>query len=114
MEQATLNKVIECARNKKLMVDETPNHYLIRAALAGIYIGFALILSFKLAQPFYEQHAASTSFINAIFFGIAFCLIIYGGAELFTSNTMYLSVSSLKRVTHWTDTLKVWSYCYGG
>ncbi|ARI75928.1 formate/nitrite transporter family protein [Halobacillus mangrovi] len=114
MEQETITKLIEKARNKKVMVDDSPHYYLIRAALAGIYIGFALILSFKLAQPFYEQQAASTAFINAIFFGIAFCLIIYGGAELFTSNTMYMTVSTLKKETNWIDTLKVWTYCYGG
>ncbi|KGP91067.1 transporter [Pontibacillus chungwhensis BH030062] len=114
MEEKTIHQVVQKALGKKEMVEENPSHYLIRAALAGVYIGFAVILSFKLAQPFYEQHASSTYFINALFFGIAFCLIIYGGSELFTSNTMYMTVSSLKKETTWFDTLKVWSYCYGG
>ncbi|MCD5325410.1 MULTISPECIES: formate/nitrite transporter family protein [Pontibacillus] len=114
MEEKTIDLLIEKALGKKEMVEVSPSHYLIRAALAGIYIGFALILSFQLAQPFYEQHAPSTYLINALFFGIAFCLIIYGGSELFTSNTMYMTVSSLKKETTWVDTLKVWGYCYAG
>ncbi|WP_188655491.1 formate/nitrite transporter family protein [Pontibacillus salipaludis] len=114
LEENTINQTVQKALGKKEMVEANPGHYLIRAALAGIYIGFAIILSFKLAQPFYEQHAVSTYLLNALFFGVAFCLIIYGGSELFTSNTMYLTVSSLRKETTWLDTVKVWSYCYAG
>ncbi|KGP74450.1 formate/nitrite transporter family protein [Pontibacillus yanchengensis] len=114
MEQEALAKVIHTAKRKKNMLEETPHQYMIRAVLAGIYIGFAVVLSFSLAQPFFEQHAASTYFINAIFFGIAFCLIVYGGSELFTSNTLYMTVSSITKETSWVDTGKVWIYCYTG
>lgn len=114
LEQEAINKVIHAAKRKKIMLDETPQQYIVRAALAGVYIGFAVVLSFTLAQPFFEQHAASTYFISAIFFGVAFCLIVYGDSELFTSNTLYMTVSSLTKETSWFDTLKVWTYCYAG
>lgn len=49
-----------------------------------------------------------------MFFGIALVLIIYGGAELFTGNTMYFTVATLRKETTISDTLRNWVACYAG
>ena len=49
-----------------------------------------------------------------MFFGIALVLIIYGGAELFTGNTMYFTVATLRKETTLSDTLRNWFACYAG
>ena len=114
MEKETIEKICESAEYKRNLLKTSMPHYLLRAMLAGAYIGFALVLSFTVGQFFYEVHSPATYVMTALFFGIAFILIVYGGGELFTSNTMYLTISTMKKVTSWKETLLIWLTCYGG
>jgi len=114
MEKETIEKICTSAVSKRDLLKASMPHYLLRAMLAGAYIGFALVLSFTVGQFFYEVHSPATYVMTALFFGIAFILILYGGGELFTSNTMYLTISTLKKVTSWKETFLVWVTCYGG
>ncbi|TFD93617.1 formate/nitrite transporter family protein [Jeotgalibacillus sp. R-1-5s-1] len=114
METSTIDKLLGAAAMKRDLLREQPNHYIVRAMLAGMYVGMAVVMAFRLAQPFYEAGSPATYFINAIFFGVAFCLILYGKTELFTSNTMYMVVGAMKKTTNWMDTLRVWGACYLG
>lgn len=86
----------------------------MRAALAGVYIGFGIMVSYRLGEYFSDVHSPATPIVTSIFFGVALVLILYGGGELFTSNTMLLTISSLKKATSWKDTVENWLACYAG
>jgi nitrite transporter NirC len=47
-------------------------------------------------------------------FGLALTLVIFAGADLFTGNNMFFTISTLAGVTSIKDTLKVWLWCYIG
>ena len=104
----------ELALKKRTILQNSPVQYMIRAALASVYIGFALILCLRVGQFFYETHSPATYIVSGIFFGIALVLIMYGGAELFTGNTMYFTISTLQRETTVGDTVRNWVACYSG
>ncbi|WJE53932.1 formate/nitrite transporter family protein [Bacillus cereus] len=106
--------VVQLAQKKKQMLDANPMQYFIRAALAGIYIGFIIVLCFKLGNFFNVVNSPATYLASSMFFGIALILIIYGGAELFTGNTMYFTVATLRKETTIGDTLRNWVACYAG
>ncbi|MGF9965067.1 formate/nitrite transporter family protein [Bacillus rhizoplanae] len=106
--------VVQLAKKKKQMLDNNPMQYFLRATLAGIYIGFVIVLCFKLGNFFHDAHSPATYLASSMFFGIALILIIYGGAELFTGNTMYFTVSTLRKETTIGDTLRNWGACYVG
>ncbi|MEH7335422.1 formate/nitrite transporter family protein [Neobacillus drentensis] len=114
MELQPMEQVINLALKKKKILDESLIKYLIRAALSGIYIGFGIMVSFRLGEGFFDIHSPVASLMTSIFFGIALVLIIYGGSELFTGNTMYFTVSTLNKQTSWKDTLQNWIACYTG
>lgn len=86
----------------------------MRAALAGVYIGFGIMVSYRLGEYFFDSHSAATPIASSIFFGLALVLIMYGGGELFTSNTMMMTISSLKKATTWKDTIENWIASYSG
>ncbi|EJQ42531.1 transporter [Bacillus mycoides] len=109
-----LDYVVKLAKSKKQMIDTNPMQYFIRAALAGIYIGFVIVLCFKLGNFFHIADSPATYLAESMFFGIALVLIIYGGAELFTGNTMYFTVATLRKETTISDTLRNWVACYAG
>lgn len=114
MNKSALDLVIELAKKKKGYLETSLLQYLIRAALSGVYIGFGIMMSYRLGESFYDAHSPATSLISSIFFGLALVLIIYGGSELFTGNTMTFTISTLKKETTWKDTFENWIACYTG
>jgi nitrite transporter NirC len=114
MKESPFEQVVKIALTKKSYLQSSLIQYIIRAALSGVYIGFGVILSFKLGEMFFDAGSPATSLVTGLFFGIALVLIIYGGAELFTGNTMTFTMSTLKGATTWKDTFENWLACYAG
>ena len=52
--------------------------------------------------------------IAAAFFGVGLTIIVFTNTELFTSNNMYLTVSSAEGRTNWRQTVLLWTACYFG
>ncbi|GGI16013.1 formate/nitrite transporter family protein [Gottfriedia solisilvae] len=114
MERESIQYCIELALKKKNVLDQNINKYLTRAALASIYISFILIVCLKLAEIFRLQESLFTSVAYPFVFATALVMIIYGGGELFTSNTMYFTISTLAKKTSNIDLIKNWTACYLG
>jgi nitrite transporter NirC len=105
---------INSALKKRSVLQSSLTRYLLRAGLAGVYIGFGIMVSYRLGEAFYDAHSPATYLISSIFFGLALILIIFGGAELFTGNTMIFAMSTLGKKTTIRDTLANWAACYFG
>ncbi|MEH7441439.1 formate/nitrite transporter family protein [Bacillus sp. JJ1122] len=109
-----IDQAVNTALKKSGYWNESKTKYMLRSALAGVYIGFGIIVSYRLGEYFYDLHSPGTPIVSSIFFGLALVLILYGGAELFTSNTMMMTIGTLKKATTWKSTIKNWIACYSG
>ncbi|MFT8323671.1 MAG: formate/nitrite transporter family protein [Bacillus sp. (in: firmicutes)] len=114
MDIQPIEKALNYALKKKTTIDESFLRYFTKSILAGVYIGFAIMICYKLAQPFSDAHSPATYMMTSLFFGIALVLISYCGGELFTGNTMAFTMSTLKGATTWKDTLYNWVTTYFG
>lgn len=114
MERESILYCIDLALKKKKILDNSLTKYLARAALASIYISFILIVCLKLAEIFRLQNSPFVPVAYPLVFSTALIMIIYGGGELFTSNTMYLTFSTLDKKTTKIDLIKNWIACYFG
>ncbi|MBS4202079.1 formate/nitrite transporter family protein [Bacillus sp. FJAT-49732] len=114
MERNALETLRNKAQGSALMVQNRPYEYLIRAMLAGIYLGFATIFCLKTVNGMYMNEEPLAGFVAAILFGVALVMIVYGGAELFTGNTMYFAISTLRGYTSVKMTICVWTICFIG
>ncbi|WP_445487106.1 formate/nitrite transporter family protein [Niallia sp. 03133] len=114
MDIQPVDKAINYALKKKEIIDESFMRYFTKSILAGVYIGFAIMICYKLAQPFSDAHSPATYMMTSMFFGIALVLISFCGGELFTGNTMAFTMSTLKGATTWKDTIYNWVATYFG
>lgn len=114
MDLQPIDQAVELALKKKQILYDSIVRYLLRASLSGIFVGIGLIISFRLGEGFFDIQSPMSALMSSIFFGIALVLIIYGGGELFTGNTMYFTMSTIRGKTTVKDTLKNWLACYGG
>ncbi|MFP5022951.1 formate/nitrite transporter family protein [Pseudonocardia phyllosphaerae] len=73
---------------KKARSMRSPAAYAVSTALAGAYVGVAVVLMLAAAGPLNADHSGATKLVEGAVFGIALTLVVFAGAELYTGNTM--------------------------
>ncbi|QPJ63598.1 MAG: formate/nitrite transporter family protein [Candidatus Nitronauta litoralis] len=115
MFQAEINNLNEIAQNKIKYLDRSPLGYFVLSCLAGIYVGFGILLIFSVGGPIHVAGGgAYLKLIMGASFGIALSLVIFAGSELFTGNNMTMVIGGLNRVVRWSAVLKLFLICYLG
>ncbi|WP_112180578.1 MULTISPECIES: formate/nitrite transporter family protein [Paraliobacillus] len=114
MEMEALKQVEELALKKQKTFQHSRLIYLIRAALASMFIGFGVIVAFKTGNYFYLEGSPFAYPLAAITFGAAIILIVYGGGDLFTGNTFYFTITALNKKMHWITVFRMWGATYAG
>ncbi|TCZ64879.1 formate/nitrite transporter family protein [Roseicella aquatilis] len=107
----TLEKYARLATEKRQAVRESPCRFLVSAMMAGAYIGLAIILIYTLgteAAPEYRH------LIMGVSFGIGLTLVVFAGSELFTGQTMYMTIGLISGRTSLDDLVRVWSVSWLG
>jgi nitrite transporter NirC len=88
--------------------------YIILSALAGIYVGFGIILIFSVGGPFAMAGSAATKLVMGASFGVALTLVIFAGSELFTGNNMCGVIGALSGEITWWRVGKLFLLSYIG
>lgn len=111
----TVSKVSDAAAAQIELIHKSLSAYLVHAAMAGAYIGLAIVLIFIFGTPLQGTVFAPISgVVMAGTFGIALSLVILAGSELFTGNAMIMSVGALSGRTTWSALGTVWVYSWVG
>jgi nitrite transporter len=94
------------------LLQEDPLRYMLRAVGAGMGLTLVVFVFWTLKQNLHESPAGAV--IASGFFGVGLVIIVFTNTELFTSNNMYLTVSSAEERTSWKQTFLLWISCYFG
>jgi nitrite transporter NirC len=100
--------VANAATAKAKSLKTTPGGYFVLSMMAGVYVGFAIVLIFAIGAPFSAASSPWTKAIMGASFGIALSLVIIAGSELFTGNVMVMTIGLLKRTVSLTDLGGIW------
>lgn len=84
-----LDEQANAAATKVTAAGDLPR-YLVSSALAGAYVGIAVVLLVSLSAPLVASGSAAAKLVQAAVFGIALTLVVFAGAELFTGNAMVM------------------------
>ncbi|WP_328673128.1 formate/nitrite transporter family protein [Streptomyces sp. NBC_00328] len=104
---ATIDESADLAVKKSRLV-RSPARYLVSAMLAGIYIGVGEILLLSVAGPLEAGHSGVVRLVEGAVFPVALLLVLFAGADLFTSQCMTMTFGVLSRRTTWADLARVW------
>ena len=112
MDRSSVEKAAVAGAGKVSLLEHDPLRYLLRSVGGGMGLTLVVFVFWVLTQnlhalPFGKEIAAA-------FFGVGLTIIVLTSMELFTSNHMYLSVSSAEGRTSWRQTLLLWIACYFG
>lgn len=88
---------------------KSPSRYLAQSALAGAYVGIAVVLLMSVAGPLAAAENPATKLVQGAVFGIALTLVLFAGAELFTGNAMFMLQGWWARRVRASDVGAVWA-----
>lgn len=104
--------VTKAAKTKADFLKKNPLGYFLASMLAGMYIGFGILLIFSIGGML--DGAPYTKIVMGLSFGIALSLVIIAGAELFTGNNFVMTAGALEKTTGWGQAVKIWVVCFIG
>lgn len=112
MFEKEVNSLIEYGKGKKDFLENNFIGYFISAMLAGMFVGFGVLLSATVGA--YLARTPGEKVVMGLAFPIALSLVVMAKAELFTSTTFVMGISSMCKEIEWKQTLKSWLICYLG
>ncbi len=112
--KATIETFTGVAIAKEEMIRNKIGQYWVLSMLAGMYIGFGILLIFTVGSQFAAAGSPAVKIIMGISFGIALTLVVFAGAELFTGNNMVMLIGCLNGKTSWGWMAWLWFVCYFG
>jgi nitrite transporter len=81
--------------------------YLCSSALAGAFVGVAVVLLASVSGPLLAAASPWTKLVQGAVFGIALTLVVFAGAELFTGNVMVMAQGLLTRRVRWLQAMTI-------
>jgi nitrite transporter NirC len=112
IDRSHVEKAADAGVGKLLLLQQDPFRYVLRSIGAGMALTLVVFVYWILKQ---DLHDISTgAVIASSFFGVGLTIIVFTNTELFTSNNMYLTVSSVEGRTSWRHATTLWMLCYFG
>ena len=106
MDRGYVEKAAHAGVSKVSLLQVDPFRYLLRAVGAGMGLTLVVFVFWVLKQNLHES--AMGPVIASAFFGVGLMIIVFTNTELFTSNNMYLTVSSTEGRTSWREATLLW------
>ena len=100
------------AAAKSSFLKRNPMGYIVLSILAGMYIGFGILLSFTVGGLMAGAPAAKLAM--GATFGVALSLVVMAGSELFTGNNLVMFAGLLKKKTTLSNCITLWIVCWLG
>jgi nitrite transporter NirC len=88
--------------------------HLIRSALAGMYVGAAIVLIFTVGGLLSKAAPGTERVVMGICFGGALTMVIFAGSELFTGSNLVLTLGVLTGRASTRDLVANWLWTWVG
>ena len=106
------NAAANAAAAKSGLLRNNPGGYFLLSMLAGMFIGFGVLLVFTLSGAL--QGAPYTKLVMGCCFSVALSLVVMAGGELFTGNNLVMSAGVLNKIVTAGEAAKLWLICWIG
>src|SRR5215831_1917670 len=112
IDRTHVEKAADTGAGKIRLLLDDPLRYMVRSIGAGMGLTLVVFVFWVLKQNLHDISLGPV--IAAAFFGVGLTIIVFTNTELFTSNNMYLAVSSAEGQTGWRHAVLLWVFCYLG
>jgi nitrite transporter NirC len=114
MTETSVQAAAEAARTKTEYLRRQPLGYFVLSLLAGVYVGFGIVLIFAIGAPLMAAGSPAAKLAMGASFGVALSLVVFAGAELFTGNNMVMTIGALRRTASPGALTAIWVVSFAG
>ena len=114
MNEQTIQLLAKKAQAKVALLNESKLKYIVSAMFAGLLVGMGCILVYSVGGMLHAEHSPFTKIAVGLSFSFALSLILVLGYELFTSNTMVMTVGALDKKTTMKNWFSILTFSYIG
>src|SRR5271166_3290670 len=82
--------------------------HLVRSALAGMYVGAAIVLIFTIGGSLATASPGVVRLVMGVCFGGALTIVVFAGSELFTGSNLVLTLGVFTGKASTRDLLSNW------
>lgn len=112
MDRVYVEKAVAAGQTKVGLLERDTARYLLRSVGGGAALTIVVFTFWVLTHNLADISLGKV--IAAAFFGVGLTIIVFTNTELFTSNNMYLTVSSAEGRTSVRQTALLWTACWFG
>jgi len=112
IDRVDVEKAADAGVGKISLLQDDPFRYMLRAVGAGMGLTLVVFVFWVLKQNLHDISMGAV--IASGFFGVGLMIVVFTNTELFTSNNMYLTISSAEGRTSWRQAALLWISCYFG
>lgn len=109
-----ITQITAAAHNKVNLLQAGRARYLVASLLAGMYVGFGIVLIFTIGGILAQEYGAVVRVLMGISFGIALSLVLMAGSELFTGNNMIMTIGQLEQQISLRQSIAIQGYSFLG
>lgn len=110
----TFQAIAAVAQKKVNVLNRSVISYVLLAFFGGLFIGFGMLTFIVIGGMLTPAEVPYTKIVQAAVFGIALCMVMVGGVDLFTGNNLVLTIGALEKRISWFDLVRVWTVSYFG
>lgn len=112
MYKESFDAAANASAKKFNVLKSNPWGYVLLSMLAGMYIGFAILLAFTVGSQLGKNPAANL--VKGLIFGVALSLVVIAGGELFTGNNFVMTAGMLEKKVSVKHAVCLWIICWLG
>jgi nitrite transporter NirC len=109
-----IKKISDAAQVKSELLKRSPLKYLLSSILAGMYVGFGILLIFSIGGALSQVDSPVVKIVMGASFGIALSLVIMAGSELFTGNNMIMTIGKMEKKVTLSETFNIYALSFVG
>lgn len=114
MFQQGIGNISDASVAKRGLFKDRQIKYLISSMLAGQFVGFGVTLAYTVGSYLGQVNPALSKIGAGLSFGVALTLVLMAGGELFTSNSMIMTIGYLEKQNTVKEGIIILVYCYIG
>lgn len=109
-----MNAICHSAEKKIGLYNKGVSKYIMISLLGGLFVGLGVMLLYTIGGILDHANYAGTKIVMGVSFGVALSLVMMAGVDLFTSNSLVMSIGTLYKKVTVLDMIKILLASYIG
>ncbi|ATD54534.1 formate/nitrite transporter family protein [Clostridium chauvoei] len=103
-----IHNLAHSAEVKINLLKRSKSRYIVSAMLGSLFVSLGIMLIYSIGGIMHHGGSPFYKITMGVSFGVALSLVLMAGGDLFTSNSMIMTMGALEKTVTWVDAIQIW------